>query len=103
MRLFEEHRRIVMGARMLGVYGQVQREGGVIHVIAKKLYDLSDMLVTLGQGDQPLRIQHDRGDGAKNGAGPDPRGGKVSGRTPRDIYIGDLHIDTLKVTSRNFR
>jgi len=102
-RLFDAHRRIVMGARMLGVYGQVQREGEVIHVIAKKLYDLSDMLAALGQGDQPLRIQHGRGDGAKNGAGPDPRDGRPRGIAPRDIYIDDLHIDTLKLKSRNFR
>ena len=27
--MFEQNRRIVMGARMLGLYGQVQREGEV--------------------------------------------------------------------------
>ncbi len=102
-RLFEQNRRIVMGARMLGVYGQIQREGEVIHIIAKKLYDLSDMLASLGDQNQPFRIQHGRGDGAQNGGGPDPRGDKAPGLAGRDIYIPDLHIDTMKIKARDFR
>src|SRR3546814_7532284 len=39
-RMFEENRRVVMGARLLGIYGQVQREGEVVHVIVKKLMNL---------------------------------------------------------------
>lgn len=37
-----------MGSRLLGVHGQVQREGDVIHVIAERLTDLSSMLSKLG-------------------------------------------------------
>ena len=103
-RLFEENRRIVMGARLLGVYGQVQREGEVIHIVAKKLYDLSDMLTTFGSSEQELKIQRGRGDGAQNGGGPDPRSGRSRGLEPRDITVPDLHhIDTLKLKARNFR
>jgi error-prone DNA polymerase len=69
--LFEENRRIVMGARLMGVYGQVQREGDVIHVIAKKLSDLSGLLSHLGE--DPLRLTRSRADGARSGGGPDPR------------------------------
>jgi error-prone DNA polymerase len=69
--LFEENRRIVMGARLMGVYGQVQREGGVIHVIAKKLTDLSGLFSHLAE--DPLRLTRSRADGAGSGGGPDPR------------------------------
>ncbi|WP_449470066.1 error-prone DNA polymerase [Sphingobium chungangianum] len=100
-RMFEENRRIVMGARMVGIYGQVQREGDVIHVIAKKLIDLSSMLSSLGErgGEFPMKLA--RGDGALSGGGPDPRDpvGKTSGHGARLI---EEHDDTFG-RARNFR
>ncbi|MBK7956070.1 MAG: error-prone DNA polymerase [Candidatus Accumulibacter sp.] len=43
-RLVERQRRELLGARLLGVLGQVQREGEVVHLIAKRLVDLSSLL-----------------------------------------------------------
>ncbi|MFZ2994620.1 hypothetical protein [Sphingobium sp.] len=43
------NRRIVLGARMMGLRGQVQKEGEVIHVIAQRLEDLSPLLASVGQ------------------------------------------------------
>jgi hypothetical protein len=43
-----------------------------------------------------------RGDEARHPGGPDPRGA-VPIKQVRDIYIPDLHIDTLNVKARNFR
>jgi error-prone DNA polymerase len=40
----ERQRRELLGARLLAVSGQVQREGLVVHVLARKLEDLSPML-----------------------------------------------------------
>lgn len=101
--MFEQNRRIVMGARMLGLYGQVQREGEVVHIIAKKLVDLSPLLSSLSGRSAPFPMTYGRGDGAKNGGGPDPR----AMPQPRDILIPDLHIDTVRdqalVKSRNFK
>ncbi len=101
--MFEQNRRIVMGARMIGLYGQVQREGEVVHVIVKKLVDLSALLSSLSEKSTPFPISYGRGDGAKNGGGPDPR---VMPQ-PRDILIPDLHIGTARdralVKSRNFK
>jgi error-prone DNA polymerase len=101
--MFEQNRRIVMGARMIGLYGQVQREGEVVHVIVKKLVDLSALLSSLSEKSTPFPISYGRGDGAKNGGGPDPR----AMPQPRDILIPDLHIDTARdralVKSRNFK
>src|SRR3546814_17670816 len=59
-RMFEENRRVVMGARLLGIYGQVQREGEVVHVIVKKLMNLSDVLDTLTQRDASFRSEERR-------------------------------------------
>ncbi len=46
-RTFERYRRIVLGSRLLGVQGKVQREGLVIHVVADNLLDLSHHLERL--------------------------------------------------------
>nr|WP_276509986.1 error-prone DNA polymerase [Niveibacterium umoris] len=45
--LAERQRRELLGARLLGVYGQLQREGEVVHVLAKRLVDLSSLLGAL--------------------------------------------------------
>ena len=46
-RLAERARRPLLGARLLGVAGVVQKESGVLHVIAEDLFDLSRLLGTL--------------------------------------------------------
>lgn len=42
--LAERQRRELLGARLLGVFGQLQSESGVVHLIAKRLVDLSPWL-----------------------------------------------------------
>ncbi|MEN8176786.1 MAG: OB-fold nucleic acid binding domain-containing protein, partial [Pseudomonadota bacterium] len=37
-------RPIMLGARLMGVFGQIQREGRVIHLVARRLYDYSSLL-----------------------------------------------------------
>lgn len=46
---FEKNRRTVLGASMLGVSGQMQREGDVIHIVAQRLNDLSGLLASVGR------------------------------------------------------
>jgi error-prone DNA polymerase len=44
-----------------------------------------------------------RDDEAKGGgSGPESRDPKPQINKPRDMYVPDLHIDTLKVKARNF-
>ena len=43
-RLAERQRRELLGASLLGVMGQVQREGDVVHLVAGRLVDLSSWL-----------------------------------------------------------
>ena len=69
-RLFEKHRRIVLGAAMMAVTGKVQREGEVIHVIADRLEDMTGLLHSVAATDFPHRVSP--GDGASFG-GADPR------------------------------
>ena len=42
--LVESQRRVLLGADLMGVVGEVQREGEVVHVIAKRLIDHSALL-----------------------------------------------------------
>ena len=99
--VFETHRRVVLAARMVACRGRLQSAEGVIHVVAEELLDLSDLLGSVGRRNEPFPIEYGRGDGAKNGAAPDPREGL--GRRPRDIYVPDLQVDRLKVKTRDFR
>jgi hypothetical protein len=51
--LAKRQRRVLLKAALLGVRGKVQREGGVLHVIAERLYDhraLLGALVTRSRG-----------------------------------------------------
>jgi DNA polymerase III alpha subunit len=70
--LFEAERRLILAASMLGVDGVVQREGEVIHLVARRLFDLSALLATVGE--RELRLPAGRGDEARHGGGaPDAR------------------------------
>ena len=92
-----------MGARMLAVKGRVQREGEVVHLVAHKLADYSDKLASIGHRGVAFPMQHGRGDGVKYPAsGRDPREPQPEGWRTRDIYLPDLHIDTIKVKTRDF-
>jgi error-prone DNA polymerase len=42
--LAERQRSVLLGARLMGVCGEIQRESGVTHLVAKGLMDYSSML-----------------------------------------------------------
>lgn len=48
--LVERQRRELLGARLLGVFGQISRQGEVVHLVAKRLVDLSAWLGRLTTG-----------------------------------------------------
>jgi error-prone DNA polymerase len=102
--LYEAQRRIILTASMLGVLGRTQREGEVVHVVAHELQDLSSDLAGLGGRETPFRLPHGRGDEFHNGpSAPDPRDGPLKGMAGRDLFAPDLHLDTIKLKSRDFR
>ncbi|MBB4116396.1 DNA polymerase III alpha subunit [Rhizobium sp. BK226] len=102
--LFEKQRRVVLGSAMMAINGKIQREGGVVHLVAQRLFDLTSDLASLGERDT-FRVPTGRGDEFAHGSAgsPDSRERPPMGVKPREIYVPDLHIDTLKVKSRNFQ
>jgi error-prone DNA polymerase len=93
-----------MPAGMIAVQGRIQREGEVVHLVANQLTDLSADLAGVGNRDDSFPLPHGRGDEFHHGSpGIDPRSLPSKGLKPRDIYMPDLHIDSIKVKSRDFR
>jgi error-prone DNA polymerase len=103
--LFDKQRRVILGAQMLACRGKVQAANGVIHVVAEYLIDHSDLLRKVGGSNEAFVVPAGRGDEAVHGggAGIDSRDGKALKHAARDIYVPDLHIDTLNIKARNFR
>jgi len=103
-KLFERSRRVVLGSSMMAINGRIQREGEVVHLVAQQLFDLSADLSSLADRDGGFRLPTGRGDEFAHGspARPDPRERSVPGVRARDMFTPDLHIDTLKIKSRNF-
>ena len=99
--LFESQRRLILNASMLACHGRVQREGEVIHVIADRIEDLSDLLGRVGERDNGSAV---RGDEAPHGGGLDARDATgLAGHKPRDIDIPLRPGGGIKVPSRDFR
>ncbi|WCT72586.1 error-prone DNA polymerase [Sphingomonas naphthae] len=114
--VFEANRRIVLGSSMMGVRGQVQREGEVIHLVAQRLEDMSQLLASVGSRSDVSNVYRvSRGDVAKNPVAPDPRdpANRTLGRAAREIYIPDLRLGSgiipghptegIKIKPRDFR
>jgi error-prone DNA polymerase len=101
--LYENQRRIILAAGMIAAQGRVQREGEVVHLVANHLTDLSSDLAGVRERDYGFPLPHGRGDEFHHGSpGIDPRSLPPKGPKPRDIYVPDLHIDTIKVKTRDF-
>ncbi|WP_439631772.1 error-prone DNA polymerase [Shinella sp.] len=101
--VFERQRRLVLSASMIAINGKIQREGDVVHLVAQRLFDLSEDLSKLGELGDAFPLPHGRGDEFARGNGaPDPREKPKAAAPARDIFIPDLLIDRLKVKSRNF-
>ena len=88
---------------MMAINGRIQREGDVVHLVAQQLFDLSGDLSGLADRDVDFKLPTGRGDEFAHGGGPDPRDRPKPVPEPRDIFVRDLHIDTLKVKARNFQ
>jgi DNA-directed DNA polymerase III PolC len=115
-KIFEAHRRIVMGARLLAVSGHVQREGLVIHLVAEKLWDWSAELDRIAELDEDFKLEHGRGDQVRTDR-PDPRvevpeanatrhrASKRPAAKKRQPYDRSrIHLDrpTIRIHSRDF-
>ncbi|MCM2440510.1 error-prone DNA polymerase [Agrobacterium vitis] len=101
-KVFEQYRRIVLGASMVGVYGRVQREGDVVHLIAHRLTDLSTELASVGQRDMISPLSHERCDEFHDSKpGLEPSTAPKQLRIP-DALPDDRPVESIRVKSRNF-
>jgi error-prone DNA polymerase len=99
-KVFEKHRRIVLAAGMIGVYGRIQREGDVVHLVAHRLTDLSADLASVGDRDAAFPLPHRRGDEFHHGGpGLDPR----SVPKLRNSDNSYAYIEQIRVKTRDFR
>lgn len=90
----------VLPAGMAGVYGKVQRERSVVHLVAHRLTDLSAELDSVGDRGGTFPTQRGRGDELRHGSRyRDPRGINLAQdtRNPRE------HIDQIKAPTPDFR
>ncbi len=63
--VFARHRGTVLGAQMIGVEGRVQRQGAVVHVLARRLVALDPVLARLSRHITPNRASHHGADEAR--------------------------------------
>jgi error-prone DNA polymerase len=111
-RVFETYRRIVMGSRLLGVAGKVQRDqpasgepGLVIHIVAERLWDWSADLDRIADLDGRFELRPGSGDQAHSST-PDPRDetrdGPKDGKKPYDRGRIIFDRPQIKIASHDF-
>ncbi|MGD9510545.1 MAG: OB-fold nucleic acid binding domain-containing protein, partial [Geminicoccaceae bacterium] len=102
--VFEQYRRIILSASMMAVYGRIQREGEVVHLVVQRVSDLSAELASVGEREVVFPLPHGRGDQIRQG-GSDPELRSVPHRPfrARDLYDPHRHISEIKVKTRDFR
>ncbi len=107
-KVFEAHRRIVMGSRLLGVAGKVQRVdstdnigASVIHLVADRLWDWSVDLDRIADLDGHFELHQGRGDQAHSST-PDPRDDPDKGKKPYDRSRIIFDRPQIKIASHDF-
>jgi error-prone DNA polymerase len=102
--LFEKQRRLILSSGMIGVRGRFQREGGVTHLIAEHLIDLTDMLRSVGDRDDPFSMRHGRGDEAKIGTRDRLREGSREIVIPPAAELPEQSVEVpfIRVAARDF-
>ncbi len=100
VKTFEKYRRVVLSAGMVGIYGKIQREGEVVHLVAHRLTDLSEALASVGERNHAFPLPHGRGDEFHHGMPPDDH--RVIRRRPPPADHDEDAVERIKVISRNF-
>jgi error-prone DNA polymerase len=94
--IFEKYRRAILSASMLGVFGRVQKEGDVVHIVARRLTNLSHLLASVGNRDEAA-LGHDQFKRVTVPAlcGSDP--------AAREARSQNGRTEPIKVRTRDFR
>lgn len=85
------YRRVLLASSLIEVSGQLQKEGQVVHLIARALNDLSPLLSTISQRDIAMTLPHQPGDEFRNGG------------TLMDSRVSKSPTGHALVKSRDFR
>jgi error-prone DNA polymerase len=102
--LFERQRRLILSSGMIACRGRLQREGGVTHLIAEHLMDLSPLLRSLSNRDEAFLVQSGRGDEARIGTRDRLRpGAKEMTDRPDDGVMESVNEPTIRLSVRDFR
>ncbi|MCZ7852504.1 error-prone DNA polymerase [Agrobacterium salinitolerans] len=100
VKTFEKYRRVVLSAGMVGIYGKIQREGEVVHLVAHRLTDLSQALASVGERNRAFPLPHGRGDEFHHGTPPEDH--RAFRKRPQPVLENDDTVERIKVISRNF-
>ena len=100
----ERFRKVVMMARLILIKGQVQRQEGIIHVIAKSLEDRSDWLGALSPSSSAMRIPIAHADEVLR---PEPGYQRKKAQPgqlchPRDVRVLPKNAGAILPKSRDF-
>ncbi len=90
-KIWEAYRHVGLRATLLQINGTIQREGQVVHLIARSLDDLSGVLAKVGDRNAALVAPLSRADEFKHGG---PR---------NDPRVKAAQADALKIRSRDFQ
>jgi error-prone DNA polymerase len=102
--IFEKHRRLILSSGMIGCRGRLQSEGKVMHLIAEHFIDLSDLLRSVGDRDEPLVTRHGRGDEAKAGTRETLRMGSQDAPEQLTHHVSEAYeAPVIRVATRDFR
>jgi error-prone DNA polymerase len=102
--LFERQRRLILSSGMIACRGRLQRDGGVTHLIAEHLMDLSHLLRSLSNRDEALLAQPGRGDEARIGTRDRLRpGAKEMTDGPDEDVMERENEPTIRLSVRDFR
>lgn len=101
-KVFEEFRRVILPGGMMAVRGRIQREGEVVHLVARRISDLSADLASVGDDDIfPLPLWSWRS-GSSRRLGARSSRTAATWTTARNFYDPYGHIDEVEVKTRNF-
>jgi error-prone DNA polymerase len=103
--LYEKQRRLILSSGMMAVRGRYQKEGGVTHLIAEHLVDLSELLRSVGDRDDPFSMRHGRGDEAKAGTRDRMREGAKESVDAPSVEVPEQRpeVPAIRVATRDFR
>jgi error-prone DNA polymerase len=102
--LYDKQRRLILSSGMMAIRGRYQREGGVTHLIAEHLINLSDLLRSVGDRDDPFSMRHGCGDEARIGTRDRLREGQKEAVDAPAAATPEQRIEApaIRISARNF-